>query len=447
MNGRRKYQGGQAAILALAALAVLVSVTLVVFNMGQLTHSKAQTMNAADAAAYAAANTLARDMNFMAYTNRAIVANHVAVGQMVSYTSLTLMLVDGVENLSTVAQFIPYIGAVFRALKQVAQRIEDILPKVMRVIVDIQGGLITALHGSQTAMRVLTAVDAYENVESVIKANDPNIEWDTGSLGGLLGVKSSVDMFLSYSKNQTSDTYKNKQRQVVYDSLDKFVPKRGKYWSFNVGILKGQGWGGTDLTPDNKRWVGLDAYTTYDRSRFRWKENSPLAKGGAQANSSYPDGWTLSPYGGMSRKARNSAFNSRKELGTLYNGLQGYYEVDDKYIKMEDKDLPAFIVMTRKSISAASKTQTSDKLLNTGAEDNPYRLHEGKDQVKSIAASQVYFKRPLVTQDPDFNILGNRLQKQGKYKNGTYATLFSPYWQPRLTELPSAYAAALLALE
>ncbi len=57
------------------------------YTMGQQSIAKMKLQNTADAAAYSAVLAEARDYNFAAYTNRAIVANQVAVAQVVGITS------------------------------------------------------------------------------------------------------------------------------------------------------------------------------------------------------------------------------------------------------------------------------------------------------------------------------------------------------------------------
>ncbi len=83
----RRLQQGQAAVYVYLFLAVLVVSLLFLYKAGKLTSDKIQLQNAADAAAYSASLVEARDLNFAAYMNRAIVANEVAIGQMVGLAS------------------------------------------------------------------------------------------------------------------------------------------------------------------------------------------------------------------------------------------------------------------------------------------------------------------------------------------------------------------------
>lgn len=67
-------------------------------------------------------------------------------------------------------------------------------------------------------------------------------------------------------------------------------------------------------------------------------------------------------------------------------------------------------------------------------------LKEGRTRICGIAAAQVYFRRPAQSDgDKTAGKLPNAI-----YRDGTYATLFSPYWQPRLTDLPATITAAAM---
>ena len=69
----------------------------VVFHAFRGTTAKIKLQNTADAAAYSAAVLQARDYNFAAYTNRAMVANQVTVAQAVSLRSW----IDDLDNTYT----------------------------------------------------------------------------------------------------------------------------------------------------------------------------------------------------------------------------------------------------------------------------------------------------------------------------------------------------------
>jgi len=74
-------------VFGLMFMAVVVITLLILYNQGQLVHNRVQIENAADAAVYSQAKLAARNQNFIAYTNRAMVANEVSIGQMVALLS------------------------------------------------------------------------------------------------------------------------------------------------------------------------------------------------------------------------------------------------------------------------------------------------------------------------------------------------------------------------
>lgn len=84
---RPKRQNGQAMIFGLLFLAVVMMALLMLYNQGQLVNNRVQLENAADATVYSQAKLAARNHNFIAYTNRAMIANEVSIGQMVALLS------------------------------------------------------------------------------------------------------------------------------------------------------------------------------------------------------------------------------------------------------------------------------------------------------------------------------------------------------------------------
>lgn len=74
-------------IFGLLFLAVVIMALLILYNQGQLVSDRMQLENAADATVYSQAKLSARNQNFIAYTNRSMVANEVSIGQMVSLLS------------------------------------------------------------------------------------------------------------------------------------------------------------------------------------------------------------------------------------------------------------------------------------------------------------------------------------------------------------------------
>ncbi|MFT4563601.1 MAG: hypothetical protein ACI9BW_003357 [Gammaproteobacteria bacterium] len=83
----RAAQQGQSAVFVLLFLGILLISLNYLYKQGRITSDKMEMQNAADAIAYSISLTEARDLNFAAYMNRAMVANEVAIGQLLGLAS------------------------------------------------------------------------------------------------------------------------------------------------------------------------------------------------------------------------------------------------------------------------------------------------------------------------------------------------------------------------
>ncbi len=84
---RRFRQRGQVLPVALVLVGMILLALLFMVNTGQTTAEKLRVTQAADAAAYSAAVLEARALNYDAYANRAIIANEMAMAQLVGLSS------------------------------------------------------------------------------------------------------------------------------------------------------------------------------------------------------------------------------------------------------------------------------------------------------------------------------------------------------------------------
>jgi hypothetical protein len=457
MRSHKAFMRGQATIMAFATLLFLVVMTLATYNISQMTHGKMQTMNAADAGAYAAAITVARDANFMAYTNRAMVANHVFVGQLVSFTSLVAMFEDMVDTLGTICDIISLFWPPIRAVSQVLERIEDLLaevPEVMAGITSIVDGYIGLLSNLQFGIHWVTLAEASNAVQQVIDANDPELDWELGSGSGALTIANNINAFLELSDQKTDNASLSRFADVVRNSRDGFTKKRdwGPPDLFDI-LFGGDGnvfQGGTNLSSDNKTWVGLDGLKVtaldwdWDDGCTPCRDEWTLAKGGAVTGSS-----SASDYRriiDMARRTRDAAYHARKtEMADSYSGLRPYQELN-KIGKGYDKSLP-FVVLVSKPIDNTG-TPNANKTFGTGGNDNFYRLEEKREKIMGVAAAEVYFKRPSQEdyRNGDKTASALYINRPG-YSKGVYASLFSPYWQARLTNLSGEATVLLGALD
>lgn len=120
---KRLRESGQVLVIIMAFSAILGAALLSIYNTAILSAEKRELINAADASAYSGAAILAQGLNYTAYTNRAILANNVLIGQMTAISSTLSMSEWYWKNTGTMlrlinslTRYIPYIGAVISAV-------------------------------------------------------------------------------------------------------------------------------------------------------------------------------------------------------------------------------------------------------------------------------------------------------------------------------------------
>ncbi|MBF0256256.1 MAG: hypothetical protein HQL47_07310, partial [Gammaproteobacteria bacterium] len=127
-------QRGQAIVLIMLVTVIGVLIGLSLINTGITASEKMQLQNAADATAYSISTLEARDLNFTSYTNRAMVANEVAMGQMVGMMSWAVMINSTPEFLNMYFTPIFAIPVIGQAVMGVVQPIITVLRTVTRII-------------------------------------------------------------------------------------------------------------------------------------------------------------------------------------------------------------------------------------------------------------------------------------------------------------------------
>ncbi|MEA5667931.1 pilus assembly protein TadG-related protein, partial [Stenotrophomonas sp. MH1] len=174
---QRRTMAGQAMVLGLVMLLVLCVGVIVLFDTGQTVNKKVELVNAADAAAYSVAVQQARALNFAAYSNRARVANEVAVAQVIGlyswmnqFHTTTIVL----EKVMSVLAKIPYVGPIFQALSSIFKAIGQTLKGIRRAYHGLAQVTVTALDALNgtlaTASRSI--LEAVGRVDGILVARD-----------------------------------------------------------------------------------------------------------------------------------------------------------------------------------------------------------------------------------------------------------------------------------
>ncbi|GLS24374.1 Tad domain-containing protein [Marinibactrum halimedae] len=457
-------QDGQALVYIIALLIPIALGGAIVFNSFSLSNEKTRLQNAADAVAYSVATIEARDLNFKAYTNRAMVANQVAVAQVVGFVSWVRWMQNVSRNLSLVTSWIPYVNAVTRAINQVMTQVRNGVERAAPAIasgLDLQNTLLT---NAQNIMHVGTVAVAGETAREVARANDRSI--DTGLSF------SNAALFSDYARNHarfsrrfSPNTVRNSRRytstyrqhferveelrEITMESRDPFSRSRNYVW-FSLRLWPVQfemrRAGGTDLTGQDRRhryggWVAMDTmswHTRRWRCSFRgcgwrgWGERIPIGWGAAKTstNNENVSLWhrhnrennSMGRTWRTNRRASNLAsteYNGAREVkqgARGYGGLRPFYDLALNGLIQKAPGIKIILSKPQGSVRTARGTG-----YNSGAMNIEQNARFVQNRMSAMSEAVPYFARAN-----DLNGY-RRLDNRREYGN-----LYNPYWQARL---------------
>ncbi|QTE86621.1 TadE/TadG family type IV pilus assembly protein [Shewanella algae] len=314
-------QAGYASVLFLAIFAAIGLAVFSLYDSGVVATERVRLQNTADNVAYSTATMVTRDMNVIAITNRAIVANQIAIGQVVALASWTNMIHEFTGNLETIGdwiQWIPYVGPIIEKLTEVMHKGTTVLRNAIKTgsgpFIFAQDQLITLLAGLQRVNHEATLASGINLYDEAIKLNDPDVQ--ASPLVNAYNFTKFIQAYRGstryFERRQIRNDSATAQRfaefgNVVNDSRDRMMANRGYKVGPRIpvpigcdGPITGRIWaekyGGTDFTLTKKKrgyqwsWTSLDTFSfwlKYRRGTFchktRTREFSPLGWGAAHA--------------------------------------------------------------------------------------------------------------------------------------------------------------------
>jgi len=405
-------------VLLLALVASLVACFAVAYSSGQLVNDKMRLVNAADAAAYSAAVWEARSLNFQSYLNRSIVANEVALAQLVSLRSWSRYVDTATRNGARVAQYIPPLAGPIRALAQGWGAVDATLQSTLP---GIEAGLsswnVTVLANAQAVSHQQAAIVAADLVSEVATRNEPRARVTEATR--LLQARNGAQW-----QNQFTDRYRRgggdlrRYTTLLMDSRDGFTRSRRADLPVPIPLLAVARRGGTDLVAENS-WRGVDTLSAHLDLLLASVE-IPIGWGAAEQQRV-----AVAQRGQHGGSLSRNPVASRLALRALrpQRGYRGVPEIRDIITpsRRDDRTLRYAVAL---SMPAAS-IQTADRLfMRTGIRSPDGTTHSlaprlAGDAIHALGAAEVHFRRPQSRSD------GRR----------EYPSLFNPYWHVRLVEV------------
>lgn len=425
-------QHGQVLPLALVLLVAVAATTFYMFNSGQLVQEKLQLTNTADAVAYSAGVFEARMLNYDAYTNRAIIANQIAIGQAVGLASWAKYMGTSADNIGPYLYLIPYVGPALKAAMDHVASIMEIFTPALAAAIPLHDTAIQALALSQQVMHGPGDSVALGNrlavMQRVARENDPEAVVDPVPIS---------DDFIGFTHNHESREERRRIGRVVSDSRESFL--RSRNWNFGLVVLctgiQLRKRGGTELIDLADGWKSMDTLSAhrYRIRRFSCRRSErPIGYGTAFSDEDLPD----SAYSYSGSRSTNPRASRRADSGegiaegfdpapsTIGGGaIPTFKELSSRALEMDDPVTQLTIRVTKAAgdqrySGGASLIRPQGRLeLYDGA-------HSG-GQSAAAARVEVFFERPDAgnPRHPDRNELGS---------------LFNPYWQVRLAPITPA---------
>jgi hypothetical protein len=477
---------GQALVPALLFLLVGCIGLYVAFDSLQMTSAKIKLQNTADAAAYSAAVLQARDYNFSAYTNRAMIANQVTAAQVVALKSWIdeLDATYSQSNLDVTVTTLADHPAQWSTPKQIGKAdiapvraaLDALLPTVARDIGQLNRALSVAQANYHTAL--FTAVP--DTADAIAQLNQPDTHvtagyfisdrnaaqlaaWSSytasvtpaGNLGqdDFADVVTNPDTLDGFVKNRDSVRSVAPNFQQLNDSANKIC---GANSTFTINVTHD---GGTQLRSDKAGWQSIDASTALLRISCIGPIESIAGHGGS-ANGNITSFMTHPPfvaaedwegYGGYfnfgytgtsvpgrvpSSMAEQFSQTPGPSLDPVNGGLLPYQEVRGTQLAAQAPRITIEV------------TRNTDTLLKTtglqGGGIMKVDIDAPSGAMRALSSAHAYFVRPDETSS-GVSIIGGLLnadQWARPDQKTEYPSLFSPYWQAALAPVSASERAA-----
>lgn len=438
INSRsRQAQTGQALVLALLLLVGAVFMLLASYSSGRVLTTRQSLNDAADAAALSAATWRARVLNYVAYTNRAIVAQEVAQAQAVTLASWSRYFETLVSNAQSVAAVYPPAALALSALAAGAEagRIgaDNASEAELQWRANEHLGHKVWLERSQIVLLRSAEVFGLGAIANeVVRASHPDF------FAFALGDSGS---FASFTHRYATPEEKSRLRDVVLNSLDSFTagPRTadhrlplpsscvGRSADFDKWTLWLRRRGGTALHESLETWSALDTLSLHD-----WRAGGFLGLGACRDREALAMGWgTTGSDLALSGAQQTSASTNPGATGLALMasggqsdglaGLSSIHDLHETVLNTHRAPVSQLAVVARVPVG---KVGTADVL---GLAAGRMRLHDGQpgSHLWALSAAEVYFSPP-----PDADTPTQR------------PSLFSPFWQARLIPPTEAHRAA-----
>lgn len=431
-------QKGQAIVAALIIMLLSVSGLVLMYNTGQATSEKLKVMNAADASAYSGSLWIARQLNFMAYTNRAMIANHVAVGHFVSFASWIRNTEQNVVHLNRIASAFPPLRPFTQVARNVTTTYRRVTEQFGNVYVPAINLFNQGLYASQIAARAnLNGFVVRGVMRRTARNYDENIQVN------------DEDDLLELSQRSLRNGNTNRAAQAAMTVIGQFEA----LFLFTEPVdASGDGGRIANLVENNldssRRWIQENRGWRIRLFRFRLRKN-----GSTVHTSTGPTNRCNSIFFNRNRSDTNSARNNdglnwyakdelifqrfsfsrgrfrtrlrtcndanATEFSSSYQGIGDYYGLRNQNGEHQTLSIYAYATL--------DTNESPVPVYHTFRESNPNDPHYEVKRRQTITSD----KTTALVEAQVFH--GSDEEHLFSTEEGEYSNLFNPYWHARST--------------
>lgn len=349
--------------MALIVAGMLAAALLIVERTEQL-QRRAAANQIAEYAAESVAVIAARDLNFKAITNRAMLANEVVIGQLLGVYTWYDMARDSSEQIALYSAWIPYVNSVTRSLSQVLQRLRGTVQTGVRGLVMAQQGILGMLQQAQWVFHQASWLSSLATAHHVVESNDETLQLHLLNHQTLLDIEG---LWLRFQERSAGAAADDDYVRMVQASQDPFSQRRTYRW-FDVGVMHGRKAGGSDIKRIQQRieWQSVDTLSIHQNLLFSGSE-SWLGGSSGYFSQRLPSRGRTPGFGESYRYNRRAS----QRAGRLGSAMGSGHTVPRFYRLKEEQSAPQITLVVR------SKPDT------TGS------------PVWGAGRAEIYFSRPM----------------------------------------------------
>lgn len=177
----KRAQGSVIPYVAVLLLVLVLSVQYV-YSAYKLSNESTRLQNTADAAIYSSAVAAAQDYNFMALSNRAMVANQITIAQLTTMMSWMRMLRTFSGTIESIAQYFPYVGQIITAIDYWIGFATDLVENLMPGLQGVVEVYLYELSQKQRLMQAVSPVWIVDIMQEVVEKNDSDVDYSFATL-------------------------------------------------------------------------------------------------------------------------------------------------------------------------------------------------------------------------------------------------------------------------